>query len=129
MFVLRNLASLLERPKALQDRVFKKLFRQAEIAQYNEEERRQYQASLKEYWDYTSTLDTAYMKGERKGREKGREEGLIEGREEGLIEGREEGQQKEKVETVHRLQQMGLTMEQIAQGVGITIEEVAALLS
>ena len=28
---------------------FKKLFRQAEIAQFNEEERRQYEASLKEY--------------------------------------------------------------------------------
>ena len=59
MFVLRNLARLLERPKALQDRVFKKLFKQAEIAQYDEIERRQYEASLKEYWDYTSTLDTA----------------------------------------------------------------------
>ncbi len=59
MFVLHNLTFLMERPKALQDRVFKKLFKQAEIAQYDEIERRQYEASLKEYWDYTSTLDTA----------------------------------------------------------------------
>ena len=29
-------------------------------------ERRQYEASLKEYWDYTSTLDTAEQKGEKK---------------------------------------------------------------
>jgi hypothetical protein len=34
MYVLRNLSRLLERPKALQDRVFQKVFEQAEIAQY-----------------------------------------------------------------------------------------------
>ena len=63
MFVLRNLSRLLERPVALQDRVFKKLFEQAEIARYSETERRQYEASQKEYWDYTSTLETAERKG------------------------------------------------------------------
>ena len=34
MFVLRNLAQLLERPAALQERVFKRLFEQAEIARF-----------------------------------------------------------------------------------------------
>ena len=74
MFVLRNLSRLLERPVALQDRVFKKLFEQAEIARYSEAERRQYEASQKEYWDYTSTLETAERKGEIKGDKKGRME-------------------------------------------------------
>ena len=32
---------------------------QAEIAKYDDIERLQYEASLKEYWDYTSTMDTA----------------------------------------------------------------------
>ena len=67
MFILRNLSRLLDRPKALQDRVFDKLFRQAEIAKYSDAERRQYETSLKEYWDYTSTLETAERKGEKKG--------------------------------------------------------------
>ena len=58
--------NLLERPKALQDRIFEKLFKQAEIAKYDDIERRQYEASLKEYWDYTSTLDTAERKGEKR---------------------------------------------------------------
>ena len=31
---------------------FKKLFEQAEIARYSELERRQYEESRKEYWDY-----------------------------------------------------------------------------
>lgn len=65
MFVLRNLYRLMERPKALQDRVFEKLFQQAEIAKYSEAERRQYEASQKEYWDYTSTMETAILKGEK----------------------------------------------------------------
>ena len=108
MFVLHNLARLLERPAALQERVFKKLFRQAEIAQYDAKERMTYAESLKEYWDYTSTLDTAYMKGEKKGLEKGRKE--------------------EKAETVRRLKQMGLTLEQIATGTDLTIEEVTSIL-
>ena len=60
------------REQALRERVFKKLFQQAEIAQYDDNERCNYEASLKEYWDYTSSMDTAFMKGERKGREEGR---------------------------------------------------------
>ena len=113
MFVIHNLSRLMERPKALQDRVFKKLFRQAEIAQYDEKERRQYEASLKEYWDYTSTMDTVYMKGKKEGEEKGREEGRL----------------KEKKETVLRLHALGLTAEQIAQGTDLTTDEVTAILS
>lgn len=35
------------------------VFEQAEIAKYSDAERRQYEASQKEYWDYTSTLETA----------------------------------------------------------------------
>lgn len=104
MYVLRNLSRLLERPKALQDRVFKKLFEQAEIAKYSDAERRQYEASQKEYWDYTSTLETAERKGEVK------------------------GAQKEKIETIHRLQDIGLPLEQIAKGVDMDIEEVKKLI-
>jgi hypothetical protein len=40
---------------------------QAEIAKYSDAEHRQYEASQKEYWDYTSTLETAEKKGEVKG--------------------------------------------------------------
>jgi predicted transposase/invertase (TIGR01784 family) len=108
MFVLRNLSRLLERPKALQDRVFKKLFEQAEIAKYSDAERRLYEASQKEYWDYTSTLETAERKGE--------------------IKGIQHGIQKEKIDTIHRLQAMGLSVEQIAQGADMDVKEVKKLL-
>ena len=80
------------------------VFEQAEIAKYSDAERRQYEASQKEYWDYTSTLETAERKGEVK------------------------GALKEKEETVHRLMAMGLTIEQIAQGADISIDDVKRLL-
>ncbi len=107
MFVLRNLSRLLDRPKALQDCIFGKLFQQAEIAQYSEEERRQYEASQKEYWDYTSTMDTAYMKGEKKGIEKGRAE--------------------EKLSMARRMKTDGVPIEAIAKYTGLTIGEINVL--
>lgn len=100
MFVLHNLYRLLERPKALQDRVFKKLFEQAEIARYSESERRQYEESKKVFWDNYSVLKTAERKGV----------------------------QKEKMDTIHRLEAMGLSVEQIAQGVDMNVEDVNKLL-
>jgi predicted transposase/invertase (TIGR01784 family) len=107
MFVLRNLSRLLDRPQALQDRIFDKLFRQAEIAQYSEEERRQYEASQKEYWDYTSTMDTAYRKGEKKGREEGRAE--------------------EKNAIARSLKSLGISSDDINKATGLTKEEIERL--
>ena len=112
MFVLQNLYRLLERPKALQDRVFKKLFEQAEIAKYSEAERWEYEASQKEYWDNYSVVKTAERKGEIKG----------------IQQGLQQGVQQEKTETIHRLQAMGLSVEQIAQGAGMNVDEVKKLL-
>ena len=127
MFVLRNLSRLLDRPKALQDRVFDKLFRQAEIAKYTPEERRQYEASVKEYWDYTSTMDTAYMKGEKKGLEKGLEQGRAEGLEQGRTEGLEQGRTEEKLTMAHRMKADGLPCEVIAKYTGLTVDEITKL--
>ena len=116
MYVLHNLSNLLERPAALQERVFTKLFEQAEIAKYNPSERRQYEESQKEYWDYTSTLETAELKGERRGMEKG------------LEKGRAEGRAEEKLDTARKLKAMGvLSDEQIAAATGLTIDEIKSL--
>ena len=38
MFVLKNMARLLDRPKALQERIFRKLFETAQIAAMSHEE-------------------------------------------------------------------------------------------
>ena len=49
-------------------------------------------------------------------------------KEEGREEGREEGIAKEKVATAKRLLGMGLTQEQVAQGAGLSIEEIEKLI-
>ena len=51
LFVLKNLSRLFERPAALQERVFKRLFEQAETARFTPDEARVYEESLKHYRD------------------------------------------------------------------------------
>ena len=49
-------------------------------------------------------------------------------KEEGREEGRVEGIAKEKLATAKRLLGMGLTQEQVAQGAGLSIEEIEKLI-
>ena len=75
LFVLRNLASLLERPRALQNRVFDRLFETAEIAKFTQTELSEYWDSLKNFRDWYSVIFTAEKKGREeavKEREKGK---------------------------------------------------------
>jgi predicted transposase/invertase (TIGR01784 family) len=104
MFVLHNLHRLLERPKALQDRVFQKLFEQAEIAKYSDAERRQYEESKKVFGDNYSVMKTAREKGVR------------------------EGVQKEKAETIQRMKAKGFSIEDIVESVDLSIDEVMKLM-
>ncbi len=61
-----------KRPKALQAKVFKKLFNAAEIAKFTPEDRDAYQSSLKYYRDLKNVVDTS----KEEGREGGIEEGI-----------------------------------------------------
>ena len=70
--------NLMERPKALQERIFTKLFEAAEIAKFTKVEYDSYEESLKVYRDWKSTIHTAEYNGEKKGIKKGREEKAIE---------------------------------------------------
>ena len=76
LFVLHNLSRLMKRPAALQERIFTRLFEQAEIARYTPKERQDYEDSLKVYRDLKNVLDTAELKGLRKGIAQGRAEGV-----------------------------------------------------
>ena len=72
LYALKNLSRLLERPKALQDRIFKKFFDVAEIANLSKEEYVKYLESEKIYYDNDGAIRTAEAKGEAKGRAKER---------------------------------------------------------
>lgn len=111
MFVLHNLSRLLERPSALQERVFTRLFEAAEIAKFTPEKRMEYEESLKAYRDLTNVIDTATWKG----------------RMEGLAEGRMEGRMEERFSTARKMKEEGLDPVVIARITGLSVEEVAAL--
>ena len=116
MFALSNLTRLLERPKALQERIFSRLFEQAEIAHFSPEEQREYVASKKDYWDNYSIVKTAINKGITEGLEKGRAEGLEKGRAEGRAE--------ERLLNAKSLLDNGIPLDIIAKSLSLTEEEI-----
>ncbi len=72
LYILKNLESLTSRPKKLQEKIFKQLFEQAEIAQYDTQEYQQYEESLKHYRDIKNTIDTAFADGKNEGKIEGK---------------------------------------------------------
>jgi hypothetical protein len=55
-------------PQKLREKIFKKLFNQAEITKLNPEEMRTYDESLKSYWDNYSVIETPGTKAGSKTR-------------------------------------------------------------
>ena len=74
LYVFTHLQKLQDRPKALQERVFKKIFEVAEIAGFTEEEREEYEESLKAYRDIKNVVDTAKAEGKIEGKIEEKEE-------------------------------------------------------
>ena len=67
LYVFKHLSHLQERPKILQERVFKKLFDAAEIAKFSPVERKAYEESLKYYRDLKNVVDTSKEEGIEEG--------------------------------------------------------------
>ena len=99
MYVLKKLSRLEERPQALRERVFERLFEAAKIAAYTKEERNQYENDMMTENDYRNTIDYA------------RDEGMAEG----------------KAEVARKMLAAGMPAEQITEFTGLTVEQLAAL--
>jgi len=132
LYALKNLPRLLERPAALQERVFKKFFKVAEIANLNKDDYAKYVESEKIYYDldgaFRSAAHSGFKQGMKKGIAQGLEQGMAQGLEQGMAQGLEQGRMNEKRDTVRRLQQLGLSVGQIAQGIGMTEQDVQGLM-
>ncbi|NDV59034.1 Rpn family recombination-promoting nuclease/putative transposase [Bacteroides sp. 519] len=127
MFVLRNLSRLMERPAALQERIFTRLFETAEIARFNRKELVEYEDSLKNYRDWYSVMETSEKKGLAKGLEKGREEGLAEGLAKGIEKGLAEGIEKGILEVARRMKFNSIPLHTIQDLTGLSLEEIEKL--
>lgn len=116
LYALKNLPTLGDRPKELRDKIFDKLFAEAEIAKFTKKELREYEDSLKAYRDIKNSLDTAREQGFEKGHEKGR----AEGRAEGLAEGRDE----RSIEIAREMLADGESIEKIMRYTGLTETQI-----
>ena len=95
-FAMKNLYRLADRPKALRESIFKKLFNLAEIAKYDSSELIAYRDSLKDYRDYYNTIEYAKAEGKAEGK-------------------------AEAVDFI--LTNMGLSLQEACKALGITVEE------
>lgn len=135
LFVLRNLSRLMDRPAALQERVFTRLFEAAEIAKFTKEQYEAYEESLKVYRDWQNTIVTAEQKGMAKGLAQGKAEGIAEGMAkgkaegmaEGMAKGIEEGRAEQNRENARAMKHAGLENEVISQITGLSVDEIQEL--
>lgn len=115
LYVIRNLAALMERPRVLQEKVFAHLFEAAEIAKFSRVERYEYEESLKAYRDWFSVMATAELRGEERGKEKGLKEGL------------EKGRIEERLRNARGLKARGVDAEIIAQVTCLSVDDILGL--
>lgn len=107
MYVLKNLSRLMERPAALQERVFTRLFEQAEISKFNPTELLQYEDSVNAYRDIVNAIKTAEKKKF--------EEGLA------------EGEKKRTREIAAKMKASGMSVDDIMKITGMSEEEINKL--
>ena len=115
LYALKNLAILSDRPAALRDRIFDRLFQVAEIARFTPAELREYEDSLKTFRDLKNSLDTA------------EEKGLMKGMAIGLAKGREEGRAEGILSTARILKTMGLSVADIMKATGLSEDDIMQL--
>ena len=115
MYVLKNLSSLMNRPAALQERVFTRLFEQAEISKFNSDELRMYEDSVNAFRDIVNAIRSAEKKK------------FAEGRAEGLAEGRAEGRAEGLAEIVRAMLAKGMAKDLIAELTGLSVDDINRL--
>ena len=127
LYALKNLSRLENRPKKLRDKIFDKLFEEAEIAKFSKRELQEYEDSLKAYRDIKNSLESAEEKGRLKGRAEGRVEGRAEGRIEGRAEGRAEGRDERSLEIAREMLRDGESVEKIIRYTGLARQQIEEL--
>ena len=120
LYILSNLGKLKTIPKRLQERIFMKLFEEAEIARFTPEQAESYKESLKHLRDYTNTMETA----KEIAFDEGKLEGKIEGKLEGKIEGKLEGKIEGKLEVAQQLLSTGFTFDLIQKITGLSENDI-----
>ncbi|MCI7548538.1 MAG: Rpn family recombination-promoting nuclease/putative transposase, partial [Bacteroides sp.] len=109
LYMLKNLSDLLERPAALRDKIFKRIFDAAEISSLDDEDKKKYISNMQTARDTYNQLEYA----KKKGREEGLEKGLKQGRREIAV----------------NLLRINLPVQTICEATGLSAEEITKLQS
>ena len=115
LYALKNLYKLTQRPKELCDKVFDRLFEEAEIAKFTPQELREYEASKMAYRDIKNSIDTA------------KQEGLAEGMEKGMELGMEKGMNQKALDIARNMLADGVDINLIMKYSGLTQEQIEKL--
>ena len=119
LYALKNLPRLLERPKALQERIFSKFFEVAEVAALSKEEYAKYWESEKVFYDNQGAFMTADQKGYNRG--------ITEGEAIGIAKGEAKGRTEALKENARKMKADGMATGLIAKYTGLTVEEIESL--
>ena len=125
------------------DKVFDRLFEEAEIAKFSPLEMREYEASKKAYRDIKNSVDTAKRegiaegmekgmkqgmeKGMKQGMEKGMKQGMKQGMEKGMKQGMEKGLEQRSLEIARKMLAKGMDAASVMEITGLSAEQMQQL--
>ena len=107
MYLLKHMHELVTIPKEFSDPLFTRLFMLAKINKFTTEEYKLYQKSLENMSELDNVIASTAEVAEKRGRELGRAEG--------------------RAETVKKMLAAGISVEMIANALGMSVEEIESL--
>ncbi|MBB3698833.1 Rpn family recombination-promoting nuclease/putative transposase [Flammeovirga yaeyamensis] len=99
LYLLNNITTFEQMPTVLKEHIFRKVLKIAEYTALPKQDQEIYDEDLKRFRDYINTLDTRERRGA----------------------------QKKAIETAKKILKMGLSIEQVAEATGLSIDEVKQL--
>lgn len=97
------------------DKVFDRLFEEAEIAKFSPLEMREYEASKKAYRDIKNSVDTA------------KRQGIAEGMEKGMKQGMKQGMEQRSLEIARKMLAKGMDAASVMEITGLSAEQMQQL--
>ena len=115
------------RSAELCDKVFDRLFEEAEIAKFTPQEMREYEASKKAYRDIKNSVDTAKREGIAEGMEKSMKQGMEKGMKQGMKQGMEKGLEQRSLEIARKMLAKGMDAASVMEITGLSAEQMQQL--
>ena len=103
LYVLKHLDKFERIPEKIKEKIFLKLFKTAELANFSKQELIQYEASVNAYRDIKNSIDTAFEKGIKK------------------------GEKKNSIKVAEKMMQKGMKISLISEMTGLSEKEIEEL--